>query len=72
MMKMNLKELIKQKGLSQAKLSRIAEINQGDLCLVLNGKKPFYPGWRKRISEALGMSQEELFPEFYKEQQQGA
>ena len=40
-----------------------AGIASQDLYQAINGKKPFYPGWRKRVAEALEMSVEELFRE---------
>lgn len=59
----NIRTEAKRQGLSLNKLSRIAEISQSDLSCAINGKKPFYPAWRKRVSEALGVPENELFPE---------
>jgi len=61
---MELKEVMQRDGLSQRKLSIMAKMTSQDLNQVINGKKPFFPAWRKRISSALGMSEEELFPEY--------
>lgn len=41
-----------------------ANIQSGDFYSAVNGKRPFFPGWRKRIADVLGMSEAELFPEF--------
>jgi len=39
-------------------------VQSGDFYLAINGKKPFYAGWRKRIAEVLDMKEEDLFPEY--------
>jgi hypothetical protein len=41
-----------------------ANIQSGDFYSAVNGKRPFFPGWRRRIADVLGMSETELFPEF--------
>lgn len=41
-----------------------AGIQSGDYYLAINGKRPFYPGWRKRIADTLGLNENELFPEY--------
>lgn len=43
------------------KLAIKANIKPCDLYSVLTGNRPFYPGWRKRVSEALGIPEAELF-----------
>ena len=58
-----LKETIKEKGITTNKLARITGIASQDLYNAYSGKKRIYPNWRKRISEALGISEEELFEE---------
>ena len=63
-----LKEIMRIKGLSQAALSRKANINQSQLNLALNGRQTFFRGWRKRIAEVLEMPEDELFPEFVKKE----
>lgn len=40
-----------------------ASINPSDLYSALNGHRPWYPGWRKRISQALDVAEEEIFGE---------
>lgn len=62
---MRLKEILEEKGISQRKLSIDAGIASQDVNQAINGKKPFFPGWRKRISDALGVPEEDLFPEYY-------
>lgn len=41
-------------GLSQAKLARLADINQTCLCRLEKGHLPMYPAWEERIVDALG------------------
>ena len=59
-----LKEIMRQKKISQNKLSQMAKIPSSNMSLLVNGKSPIYPGWRRRIAKALDMSEEALFPEF--------
>lgn len=59
-----LKEAMKQKGLSGNKLAFKTFIAPSDLSQAINGKKPFFPSWRKRISEVLGIPESVLFPEY--------
>lgn len=61
--------LVKQeriaRGLSQAKLARLADINQASMCRIEHGKEPAYPNRSKRIADALGWKGDpaELFEE---------
>jgi DNA-binding XRE family transcriptional regulator len=48
-------------GLSQAGLGRKAGINQSTMNLLERGRRPLYPGYRKKIAEALGLPEEILF-----------
>lgn len=57
----NLEKALNEKGLSVLQLSYLARIHSPDLYNALNGKKPFYPGWKKRVSEALEIPESELF-----------
>lgn len=59
-----LKTVLKERGLSTHGVALLAKISPSDLCQALNGKKTFYRGWRMRISAVLGMSENELFPEY--------
>lgn len=52
---------LKEMGLSQSKVSRLADIPQSSFNLIINGKLYPCPAWRKRISSVLGMSEIELF-----------
>lgn len=57
-------DVMKNRGITQLELARLTRMSPSDLCFALNGKRPWFPSWRKRISEALNMSEAELFPEF--------
>lgn len=52
----------KEKGLSQLKLSLMTGIAPGDISRIENDWLKPYPGWRKRLSRALGTPELELFP----------
>ena len=56
-----LKEARKEKGLSQLRLAFMTGIAPGDISRIENGWIKPYPGWRKRLSRALGVSEMELF-----------
>ena len=60
-----LAEIRKRKGVSQAKLARLAEVNQTSLSRIENGKEPAYPRRGRRIADALGWEGDpaELFEE---------
>lgn len=57
-----LREARKEKGLSQLKLAFVTGIAPGDISRIENGWLVPYPGWRKRLSRALGVPETELFP----------
>jgi transcriptional regulator with XRE-family HTH domain len=48
-------------GLSLTKLTALTGIATTDLSLLERGLRPPFPGWRRRIAEALGMREEDLF-----------
>jgi len=52
---------LRNRGMSKMKLAFEANINPPDLYCAINGKKPMYPNYRKRIAEALNMTEAELF-----------
>lgn len=59
-----LKEVMKEKNISIRKLAIASNIASSDLNCAINGKKPFYPNWRKRVAAALGCDERMLFPEY--------
>jgi transcriptional regulator with XRE-family HTH domain len=58
-----LKEIRELKGLSQFELAKKADITPSDISRLENNKIFAYPGWRVRLSEALEVSEVELFPD---------
>ncbi|WP_407308765.1 helix-turn-helix transcriptional regulator [Desulfosporosinus sp. SB140] len=57
-----LKEILKIKGLSQSKVSRLADIPQSNFNLICNGKGYVPPAWRKRIAIVLNVDETDIFP----------
>lgn len=58
-----LKEIMKKQGISVNRLSFMSMIASSDLHCAMNGKKPMYPNWKKRIADALGTDIDSLFNE---------
>jgi transcriptional regulator with XRE-family HTH domain len=58
-----LKEFRKSKQLSQLKLAMATGIAPTEISRIENGWIRPYPGWRKRLAEALGVTEAELFPD---------
>ena len=58
-----LKNVLDEKGISMYRLAKLSNIASPDLYSALSGKKVLFPNWKKRISEALEMPEEELFEE---------
>lgn len=58
-------KVMKEKGLSQAKLSHMADVNQSSMSRIVRGVEPAYPKRGKRIAAALGWDGDpmELFKE---------
>ncbi len=63
----NLKEIRTRKGLSQLSLAKLTDIAPADISRIENGWLKPYSGWRKRLADALGVSEAELFPESVQE-----
>jgi transcriptional regulator with XRE-family HTH domain len=53
----------KQRGISLTKLCQLSGIHPSNLSRIELGQIRVYPGWRRRIAQALGIPEEELFPE---------
>ena len=58
-----LKTLLYERHITRNRLAKLSDITPSDLYTALDGKKPMYPNWKKRISEALDVPEEELFEE---------
>ncbi|MGE5633380.1 MAG: hypothetical protein ACM3TR_20135 [Caulobacteraceae bacterium] len=64
MLKARIKTACDKKNISISTMLMLANVQSGDYYLAVNGKRPFYAGWRKRIAEVLNMDESELFPEY--------
>lgn len=51
------------RGVSHAELCRRTGIHTSTISRLVAGKVHAYPGWRRRIAEALGIGDEDLFQE---------
>ncbi len=58
-----LREIRLKRGFSQLALAKLTNIAPTDISRIENGWLKPYAGWRKRLAEALGMTEAELFPE---------
>lgn len=59
----NLRKVRLDKGLSQFALAKLANIAPSDISQLETGIRYPFPGWKKRLSKALEVGEEELFPE---------
>lgn len=62
---LRIEKIMKAKGLSQAKLSRLSDVNQSSMSRILRGLEPAFPKRGQRIADALGWTEapEKLFEE---------
>lgn len=58
---MILLEILETKGISKLQLACKCGMATTDLYSAINGNKPFYPKWRKSISDFLGVDEELIF-----------
>lgn len=58
-----LREFRKKNNLTQLDLSKLTDIYPNDISQIETGYRKAFPGWRKRLSEALEVEEEVLFPE---------
>lgn len=54
---------MQKQGITGYRLGKMLHICRSDLYCAIKGTKPMYPGYKKRIADALGCTIEELFPE---------
>lgn len=59
-----IKQACKEKDIPLTKMLMKAGIQTGDFYQAVNGKRPFFPAWRKRIAETLHLSEDQIFPEY--------
>ena len=55
-------EIMKERHITGYWLSKRTGIASPDVYAALKGTKPMYPGYKKRIAEALELSADYLFP----------
>jgi len=67
MKRLKLEKVLMEHGISKLRIALSAGVPPSDLYQALNGKKPLYPMWRKRIANTLQMNEDDLFPEYKKE-----
>jgi putative transcriptional regulator len=68
----NLRKIRKERGLSQFDLAKMADVNPTDISTIENCKKFPYPAWRRRLSAALEVPENEVFPGFAEVKQNDA
>lgn len=59
----NLKRTMREKNVSGFELFRRTNIAPSTISGIVNNRVIPFPGWRKRISEALDVPETEIFPE---------
>ena len=59
----NLKRIASEKGYSIHRLALEARISPSDLYSAVNGKREFFPKWRERVAQVLGVDENSLFGE---------
>ncbi len=58
---MKLLDVLNERNISKLQLALKVGITPSDLYCALNGKKPFYPKYKRKISEFLQIDEAELF-----------
>lgn len=58
-----LNKVLQERNISRRRLAIMACITPQSLYAAMAGNIPLYAGWRKRIADALEMSEQELFPD---------
>lgn len=58
-----LRNVLAERKISVRRLAIDSGIVPQSLYAALNGRAEFWPGYKKRVAETLGMSELELFPE---------
>lgn len=62
-----LEQVMRERNISKRRLAIEAGIVPQSLYAALSGKVVFWPGWRQRVAEVLGVPEAELFPEIEEE-----
>ena len=64
---MYLLKILEERKISKLQLALNTKIAPSDLYSAINGHKPFYPAWRKRISKYLHINEAVLFSDIDKD-----
>lgn len=56
-----LEAVMNEKSVTRNKLSKLTGIAPTDIYGALNGDKKLFPGWKRRIADALGVSESDIF-----------
>lgn len=59
----NLRKIMREKEVSGLRLSKTTDIAPATISGIVNNRILPFPGWKKRISEALDVPEIEIFPE---------
>lgn len=60
---LKLRQVRQERGISLVDLTRLTGIGPSDISQMERGLRVAYPGWKARISRALGMPAKDLFTE---------
>lgn len=60
----NLRKYRSENNLTQLGLAKLTDISPSDISSIETGRIIPYPGWRRRIAEALELPEEAVFPGF--------
>ncbi|MGB9663050.1 MAG: helix-turn-helix domain-containing protein [Moorellaceae bacterium] len=55
-----LRQVREKIGLSRMRVSKLAGIDYSTMCKLEKGEMRLYPGWRKRIAQALNVKESDL------------
>jgi transcriptional regulator with XRE-family HTH domain len=58
---LKLRRVRQERGMTLIRLTQLTGIAPSDISLVERERREAFPGWRARISRAMGMPAEELF-----------
>jgi transcriptional regulator with XRE-family HTH domain len=62
-MRNSIQEVLNEKRITQLQLARETRIAPCDINQIVRGKKHCFAGWRRRIADALGVSEQDIFPD---------
>lgn len=57
-----IEQVLKERNMSKMQWSMKAGVSHSDFYQAWNGKKSFFPKWKKALSTTLGIDEKALFP----------